>query len=85
MNSLQKNCRTFTMEKKKLDRILDFFREEMMTANPVGGQGGYSSNPPKPGVAGFDPVMGKMMKRKKKNYIKLPAGSRKRWMKKDES
>ena len=59
-------------------------REEMMTANPVGGQGGYSSNPPKPGVAGYDPVMGKMQRRKKK-YNKLPAGSRKRWMKKSES
>ena len=72
------------MEKKKLNRILEILREEMMTANPVGGQGGYSSNPPKPGVAGYDPVMGKMQRRKKK-YIKLPAGSRKRWMKKDES
>ncbi len=72
------------MEKKKLNRILEILREEMMTANPVGGQGGYSSNPPKPGVAGYDPVMGKMQRRKKK-YIKLPAGSRKRWMKKSES
>ena len=72
------------MEKKKLNRILEILREEMMTANPVGGQGGYSSNPPKPGVAGYDPVMGKMQRRKKK-YIILPAGSRKRWMKKDES
>ena len=34
-------------------------------------------------TAGFDPVIGKVMKRKK--YIKLPPGSRKRWMKKDES
>ena len=72
------------MEKKKLNRILEILREEMMTANPVGGQGGYSSNPPKPGVAGYDPVMGKMQRRKKK-FIKLPAGSRKRWMKKSES
>ena len=72
------------MEKKKLNRILEILREEMMTANPVGGQGGYSSNPSKPGVAGYDPVMGKMQRRKKK-YIKLPAGSRKRWMKKSES
>ena len=72
------------MEKKKLDRILGILREEMMTATPVGGQGGYSSNPPKPGVAGYDPVMGKMQRRKKK-YINLPAGSRKRWMKKSES
>ena len=72
------------MEKKKLNRIIEILREEMMTANPPGGQGGYSSNPPKQGVAGFDPLLGKMQRRKKK-YIKLPAGSRKRWMKKDES
>ena len=71
------------MEEKKLNRIINFFREEMMTANPPGGQGGYSSNPPKEGVAGFDPLLGK--KKRKKKYIKLPAGSRKRWMKKDES
>ena len=77
------------MEKKKLDRILGILREEMMTANPVGGQGGFVSNPTPASTektrAGFDPVMGKMMRRKKKKYIKLPAGSRKRWMKKDES
>ena len=73
------------MPKNKLDKILDILREEMMTANPPGGQGGYSSNPPKEGFAGFDPLLkGKMLRRKKK-YIKLPAGSRKRWMKKDES
>ena len=72
------------MEKKKLNRIIDFLREEMMTANPVGGQGGYGSNPDKQGVAGFDPLMGKM-KRRKKKYIKLPPGSRKRWMQKGES
>ena len=77
------------MVKKKLNRIIDFLREEMMTANPVGGQGGFGSNPTPASTektrAGFDPVMGKMMRRKKKKYIKLPAGSRKRWMKKDES
>ena len=47
------------MEKKKLNRIIEILREEMMTANPPGGQGGYSSNPPKEGVAGFDPLLGK--------------------------
>ena len=52
------------MEKKKLDRILGFLREEMMTANPVGGQGGYSSNPPKEGVAGFDPLLSKKKRKK---------------------
>ena len=77
------------MEKKKLNRIIEILREEMMTANPVGGQGGFGGNPTPASTektrAGFDPVMGKMMRRKKKKYIKLPAGSRKRWMKKDES
>ena len=77
------------MEKKKLNRIIEILREEMMTANPVGGQGGFGSNPTPASTektrAGFDPVMGKMMRRKKKKYIILPAGSRKRWMKKDES
>ena len=52
------------MEKKKLDRILGILREEMMTANPVGGQGGYSSNPRKAGVAGFDPLLGKKKRKK---------------------
>jgi len=42
---------------KPIDRIIAYFREEMMTANPPGGQGGYTSNPPKPGVAGYDKVM----------------------------
>ena len=77
------------MEKKKLNRIIEILREEMMTSNPVGGQGGFGSNPTPASTektrAGFDTVMVKMMRRKKKKYIKLPAGSRKRWMKKDES
>ena len=45
------------MEEKKLNRIIEILREEMMTANPVGGQGGYGSNPDKKGVAGFDPLL----------------------------
>ena len=77
------------MEEKKLNRIIGILREEMMTANPVGGQGGFGSNPTPASTektrAGFDPVIGKMQRRTKKKYIKLPAGSRKRWMKKDES
>ena len=72
------------MERIKLNRIISIIREEMMTANPPGGQGGFGSDSPAKGPrAGFSPVMGKVMKRKK--YIKLPAGSRKRWMKQDES
>jgi hypothetical protein len=77
------------MEKKKLNRIIQILREEMMTANPPGGQGGFGGNPTPSSTektrAGFNPVMGKMMRRKKK-YIKLPPGSRKRWTpQKDES
>ena len=72
------------MEREKLNRIIAIMREEMMTANAPGGQGGFGADSPAKGPrAGFSPVMGKVMKRKK--YIKLPAGSRKRWMKQDES
>jgi hypothetical protein len=66
------------MEKKKLDRILEIIREQMV-ANAPGGSGGFSgSADPKGPVAGFDPVMG-LTKRKK--YASLGVGSRKRWMK----
>ena len=67
------------MEKNKVDRIIRLIREEMMTVGNTGYQSGGNQT-----RAGFDPVQGKMLKRRK--YIKLPAGSRKRWTpKKDES
>ena len=47
-----------------LNKIIAIVREEMMTANPPGGQGGYTSNPPKPGVDGYDKVMPKTRRRK---------------------
>ena len=73
------------MEKKKLDRIIDIIREEMMTTGSTPSAAGFSSKADAKGpTAGFDPVMGKMLKRKKK-YISMGRGSRKRWMKKDES
>ena len=54
------------MERTKLNRIIDLMREEMMTANPPGGQGGFGADSPAKGPrAGFTPVMGKVMKRKK--------------------
>ena len=72
------------MEKKKLNRIVNLIREQMAT-NSVAGKPGFSSAAPAKGpTAGFDPVMGKMLKRKKK-YISMGRGSRKRWMKKNES
>ena len=76
------------MERTKLNRIIALIREEMMTANPPGGQGGFGSDSPAKGPrAGFDPLMGKMMKRKRPQIIgkgKFP-GLRKRWSKKNES
>ena len=76
------------MERTKLNRIIALIREEMMTANPPGGQGGFGSDSPAKGPrAGFDPVMGKMMKKKRPQIIgkgKFP-GLRKRWSKNNES
>jgi len=58
------------MENKKLDRIISIVREEMMTANAPGGQGGFGSDAPAKGPrAGFSPVMVKMMKRKRPEII----------------
>jgi hypothetical protein len=60
------------MEKKKLDKIINIIREQM-----VAGAGGFTSDAdPKGPVAGFDPVMGKVRKR----YMSGGRGSRKLWM-----
>jgi len=65
------------MEKTKLDRIISIIREQMV-ANAPGAQGGFSgSSDPKGPTAGFDPML-----KRKKNRIKLPPGSRTRWMNK---
>ena len=76
------------MEEKKLNRIIDFLREEMMTANPAGGQGGFGSNPTPASTektrAGFDPVIGKVEKRKRPRYI-WTKGIRKNWKTRSES
>ena len=54
------------MERRKLNKIISIMREEMMTANAPGGQGGFGADAPAKGPrAGFTPVMGKVMKRKK--------------------
>ena len=64
-----------------LNRIIAIVREEMMTANPAGGSGGFSgSAAPKGPRAGFDPVMKKPIKRKK--TIGLWSGSLKKKKKK---
>tara|TARA_Y100001970_G_scaffold269990_1_gene363344 strand:+ start:649 stop:1017 length:369 start_codon:yes stop_codon:yes gene_type:complete len=49
----------------RLKRVIDFFREEMV-ANAAGGSGGFSGSANAAGpVAGFDPVMGKKISRRK--------------------
>ena len=57
------------MEKKKLNRIIEILREEMMTANPPGGQGGFGSDPTPASTAktraGFDPLLGKKKRKKR--------------------
>ena len=67
------------MKKTKLDRILNFIREEMMTS------GFTNANKASGPVAGFDPLLGKGKVEKRKKYLSLGPGSRKRWMKKSES
>ncbi len=54
------------MRKNPLDKIISIVREEMMTANPPGGQGGYTSNTPKPGETdGYDVPLGGKKPRKR--------------------
>ena len=66
------------MNEKKLERIINFFREEMMTTQSTAGKPGFSAKAsPEGPTSGFDPVMG-LTKRKK--YLSLGKGSRKRWM-----
>ena len=69
------------MEKKKLERIINFIREEMMTTGSTAGKPGFSSKADAEGpTAGFDPVQGMMQKRKKPVIIYLK-GARKNWKK----
>ncbi len=68
---------------KVIKKIRDL-KEEMMTTQSTPGKPGFSSAAPAGGpTAGFDPVMGKMQRRKKK-YLSLGPGSRKRWMPKKD-
>ena len=67
------------MEKKKLDWIISIIKEQMATGSVAGVSGFSGSADPKGPTAGFDPIMG--LRRRKGPQIKLPPGSRKRWMK----
>jgi len=63
------------MDSSKLNRIIDFIREEMMTTGSTAGKPGFSSKADAKGpTAGFDPLMGKP----KKRYI-YQKGLRKNW------
>tara|TARA_B100001769_G_scaffold116769_1_gene91118 strand:- start:106 stop:324 length:219 start_codon:yes stop_codon:yes gene_type:complete len=72
------------MKKKNLERILNFIREEMMTTGSNVNTAGFSSKAPAKGpTAGFDPVIGKVKKRKP-----TPLGryrTRVNWRQNDES
>ena len=69
------------LEKRILNKILNLIREEGPTmasgSNPQGFSGAAD---PKGPTAGFDPVQGKMQKRKKPVIIYLK-GARKNWKK----
>ena len=54
------------MKKTPLDKIIDIIREEMMTTASTTGKPGFSSKADAKGpTAGFDPVMGKVRRKKK--------------------
>ena len=54
------------MKRTPLDKIIDIIREEMMTTGSTVGKPGFSSKADAKGpTAGFDPVMGKVRRKKK--------------------
>ena len=73
------------MKKTILDRVIQYIREEsgMMTSgsNPQGFSSAAKAEGP---TAGFDPVQGKVQKRKKPVIIYLK-GARKNWKKNGKS
>jgi hypothetical protein len=62
------------MNNNKLERIINLFREEMMTTQSTEGKPGFSEKSPAQGpTAGYSPSLGK-------SYAKGGRGSRKRWL-----
>ena len=62
----------------RLDKIIRYFREEMMAGNAVGQSGGFSSSADAKGpVAGYDKPLKKKIK---KIYASGGTGSRTSWM-----
>jgi len=72
------------MEKKKLDKLIEMIREEMMTTGSTAGKPGFSSNADSSGpTAGFDPTMkldgrSKLMRRLPPPYRKSLTSKKKR-------
>ena len=52
------------MKRTPLDKIIDIIREEMMTTGSTAGKPGFSSKADAKPTAGFDPVMGKVRRKK---------------------
>ena len=74
------------MKKRILEKIINLLREEGPTMTSGSNPQGFSSAADAKGpVAGFDPLLGKGKVEKRKKYLSLGPGSRKRWMKKGES
>ena len=64
------------MKRTPLDKIIDIIREEMMTTGSTAGKPGFSSKADAKGpTAGFDPVMGKMRRKKKLSVAAGDLGS----------
>ena len=64
------------MKRTPLDKIIDIIREEMMTTGSATGKPGFSSKAAAKGpTAGFDPVMGKVRRKKKLSVSAEDLGS----------
>ena len=64
------------MKRTPLDKIIDIIREEMMTTGSTAGKPGFSSKAAAKGpTAGFDPVMGKVRRKKKLSVSAEDLGS----------
>ena len=64
------------MKRTPLDKIIDIIREEMMTTGSATGKPGFSSKADAKGpTAGFDPVMGKVRRKKKLSVSAEDLGS----------
>ena len=64
------------MKRTPLDKIIDIIRDEMMTTGSTAGKPGFSSKADAKGpTAGFDPVMGKVRRKKKLSVSAEDLGS----------